>query len=119
MMWRASVALGPPRVLGSASRRSIKEYIDAMANLFHRAGARRFILGELRGGVLWNIARRLDLAPGKEDLEAVARALGRRDPPGAEALLKAVANADLVLDHEAAPADRRILETAKELTKCL
>ena len=52
-IWREAVFLGPPLAPETQSRRSIGEYVDAMARFLNRGGSSQaFLLREVRSGVL-------------------------------------------------------------------
>jgi hypothetical protein len=125
--WRAGARLGPPLPERSASRRSVGEYVEAMARLFHRTGDRLFVLREFRDGALWALRRRLHLGPKQEHAAELVRALARKDPAAAQRLLEAANEAEAVLagmspgrtrggigDHEAAAT-----RAARKLGQCL
>jgi hypothetical protein len=118
-IWRASVRLGPPVPARACERRSIGEYVDAMAHLFHRSGHRRFVLDELRRGVLWSLRRKLHLSPRLEDAESVARAMERRHPDAAARLRSSVQKARELIRARREPAMGPVVEAAREMTRCL
>jgi hypothetical protein len=61
-LWRQARFLGPPRVVLPPSRRTVREYVEAMARFFRRgAESRRFMLAEVRRGVLWNLRHRIGI----------------------------------------------------------
>ena len=67
--WRQAVFLGPPLVDPEPSRRDIGEYIDAMGDFFRRGpGHRRFLVREVRDGVLQQLCQELKLPPDKLDV---------------------------------------------------
>ena len=58
-LWRQARFLGPPLGTVPVSRRSVREYVEAMARFFKRgARGRRFMLAEVRRGVLWSLRRK-------------------------------------------------------------
>ena len=64
-LWRQWRFLGPPRVVLPPSRRTVREYVEAMARFFRRgAQSRRFMLVEVRRGVLWTLRHRIGVRPG-------------------------------------------------------
>jgi hypothetical protein len=118
-VWREWVRLGPPAPAGPFRRRSIGEYVDAMARLFHRSGHWRFILGEVKGGVLWALRKRLHLGPGRESVEGMAQALGRRDAEAAERLRSAAGRVDALLSRKREPNLNATVQAAREIARCL
>lgn len=83
--WRAAKFLGPPLSPRPASRRTLSEYIEAMARLLNRSQRPTpFLLSEIRHGLLWRIRHDLGLPPGQEDAEKIVRILQRRDADLAE-----------------------------------
>jgi hypothetical protein len=66
-LWRQSRYLGPPLSAAPVSRRSVREYVEAMARFFQRgAESRRFMLDEVRQGVLWSLRRKTGAQRGRE-----------------------------------------------------
>jgi hypothetical protein len=79
--WRGARFLGPPLAPRRASRRTLSEYIEAMARLLDRAHhPAPFLLSQIRQGLLWRIRHDLGLPSGQDDTEKVVRLLERRDP---------------------------------------
>ncbi|HEX4143534.1 MAG TPA: DUF4350 domain-containing protein [Pirellulales bacterium] len=63
-LWRQARFLGPPRVVLPPSRRTVREYVEAMARFFRRGSeSRRFMLAEVRRGVLWTLRHRIGIRP--------------------------------------------------------
>jgi hypothetical protein len=93
--WRGATFLGPPLATGDPTRRTIAEYVDAMARFFSRGdGSRRFLVEEIREGVLRELCRRLQLPLETTDPERIAAKLAQRDPHRAEQLAKALHDID-------------------------
>src|SRR5262249_13194320 len=106
-VWRQAIFLGPPVAPATAPRRTLAEYIDAMANFPHLgAGSLHFMLSEFRHGVLSSLRRRLGLHRGQESAEDIATALGRHDPEAARQFRDAVAAVDLILSQKSRAARR-------------
>jgi len=119
-VWRSAIFLGPPLAPPTALRRTLAEYVDAMARFLNRgAASRRFLLAEMRDGVMWKVRRTLGLPLGDDSAEMVAAALARRDVAAARRLQIAVDDADSVLASNARLNDRRTLEVLKGLNDCL
>lgn len=89
--WRAARTLGPPIPRRVPSRRTLAEYIEAMARLLNRS--RRpvpYLLNELRQGLLWRVRRELNQPPGLQDTGKLLQLLSRRDPLLADRLKDAL-----------------------------
>src|SRR5262249_49522162 len=96
--WRAARFLGPPLPLHERSRRSLGAYLDAMARLLSRSrNSSGFVMKEIRQGLLWRMRHEFGLPPGSDDVDTVARAVGRRDPELAVKLRDATTSIDDVL----------------------
>ena len=90
--WRQAVYLGPPEALPSKSRRSLTEYLDAMSRfLMNGRDAMRFIVREMRSGLVWSARKECGLAPEKDDIGEAVAVLARRDPARAKRLSESVA----------------------------
>lgn len=91
VVWRDAIFLGPPLADPFTSRRSIGEYVVAMARFLNRGrAARTFVLEEVRTGVLNAVRRELNLPAGREAVEELAAILTRRDPQRAKNLVDSV-----------------------------
>jgi hypothetical protein len=118
--WRGAVFLGPPLADAARSRRDIQEYINAMGAFFSRGpGHRRFLVREVRDGVLHEICEQLHLPPHTTDVDVVAHALARRNPQRAEALRTTVAEVDRQLASSAEYPKANFLSTLHRLAGCL
>jgi len=117
--WRAGSRLGPAVAERPALRRDIGEYIDAMGMLFKRSGHRRFVLREVRDGVLWSLRKSLHLDPGHEDVKTIAKALERRDRERADRLRAAEQRVTSLIKSPREPRADRAIGAAKEITACL
>lgn len=118
--WRSAVFLGPPLADGEKSRRDIQEYIHAMGAFFVRGpGHRRFLVQEIRNGVLHELCEQLHLPPHTTDVDVIASALRRRDPQRAEKLQKAVADVDARLAHLGEYPRASFFSSMQQLTGCL
>jgi hypothetical protein len=118
-VWRNWVHLGPPLVERLTRRRTVAEYVEAVANMFHRSNCRSFVLGEVRDGIVWALRKRLHLGPKQENVDDVARALARRNPRQAERLREAVGGVDQLLREEYMPKEKTVIEAARKVTQCL
>jgi len=90
--WHAGTRFGPPLADPPPSRRSIIEYVDAMARLFRRSGQHRFVLHACVEGLLEDIRAELYLPHGAPH-DRVLHALERRDPARAARLGTALEDA--------------------------
>ncbi len=119
-IWREAVFLGPPLDEPAPVRRTIGEYVAAMARFLSRGkSSPAFLLGELRSGVLRSVREELRLPPGREDVAQLAAAVARRDPPRARRLLAAVAAVDEALSQPRRLRKSAALELFKRITTCL
>lgn len=118
-VWRQWVALGPPLAPSDPVRRTLSEYLDAMATLFTRSRKKLFVLKELRSGVLWSIRQELHLPPGSEDVETLVKALSRQQPDRARQLDHSVRQIDAVLNERKTPDHHTFTELAREISRCL
>lgn len=117
--WREGVPFGAPLKAQDARRRSITEYVEAMAALFRRSNCRQFVLREVLDGVIWQQRRKLHLSTGHEDVEAIVAALERRDPEAAKRFKYAVARAEACLDKPRWIRKKQMEEIGQELSRCL
>jgi hypothetical protein len=100
LAWRAAVFLGPSLGDTQTKRRDIGEYVLAMGDFFSRGrDSRRFIVHELRDGVLRQVCRELRLPMDTLDVDTITSALARRDRSRAERLAATIreVDADLAL----------------------
>lgn len=118
--WRGAVFLGPPLAETIPSRRSIGEYVIAMAAFLNRGQvSRAFLLQEVRTGVLQAIRRELGLPPGRENVEELAAVLQRRNPRRADQLLDAVRNIDQALSQNVALREADAIRLLQGISSCL
>jgi hypothetical protein len=119
-IWRASQFLGPPLEQAPVSRRSIGEYIDAMARFLQRGrSSAPTMLRSVRNGVLHSIAAELGLPAGHEHVEEVAAALARRDPGRSRRLVEAIAQVDRVLESGAKLREAEVVQLFRGMSNCL
>lgn len=120
LVWRSAVFLGSPLPEKAVSRRSIVEYLEAMAR-FMREGRNdaHWTLTQLRDGVLWKLRREHGLPPELADERRLLKAMERRAPGRAEELeltldaIRDLTSSNLV-DHE-----RKTLPVLRRLLACL
>ena len=118
-VWREAINLGPPLPQKAVTRRSVGEYVDAMARLFSRGNAQLAAIRQVRDGVLWSVARRLGIRTKSEDLAHISAVLERRDARAAERLRAACAGADALLTGSRVPSEVNIVKTMEQLRQCL
>ena len=78
MAWRSATFLGPPLTDTERPRRDIQEYVHAMGAFFCRGpGHRRFLVSEMREGVLHELCGQLGLPPHTTDIDTIAAVMER------------------------------------------
>lgn len=116
--WRNAVYLGPPLPERTATRRTVAEYVEAMARLFERAKSRHFMIEEFKSGMLWRMRRQLHLGPSHENVEAVTHALARTDAARAARFEQGMIKLDVIAKHPREFDPRPAIETAREVSEC-
>ncbi len=120
MIWREAVFLGPPLAPEAQSRRSLGEYVDAMARFLNRGrSSQAFLLREVRSGVLRAVRDELHLPPAHDHVEELAAVLARRDPRRARRLIEAVGAVDAALARNVVLRESVALELFKRMSHCL
>jgi hypothetical protein len=120
VMWRSAVFLGPPLSEARPSRRDIGEYVSAMAQFFSRGrGSRRFLVSEIRDGVLRQVCRELKLPMDTIDVGRITNALSRRDRKRAQRLEDAVREVDAALAQPGEYPSDSFLPVVQRLASCL
>jgi hypothetical protein len=119
-IWREAVFLGPPLAPQAQSRRSIGEYVDAMARFLNRgASSQAFLLREVRSGLLRAVRDELHLPPSRDHVDELAVILARRDPRRARELIEAVAAVDAALSRNVALSQSVAVDLFKRMSHCL
>jgi Domain of unknown function (DUF4350) len=119
-IWREAVFLGPPLAQEAHSRRSIGEYVDAMARFLNRGGSSQaFLLREVRSGVLRAVRDELHLPPSHDHVDELAAVLARRDPRRARELIEAVGAIDAALSRNVVLRETAAVELFKRVSHCL
>jgi hypothetical protein len=119
-MWREAVFLGPPLAPPGQSRRSIGEYVDAMARFLNRGGSSRaFLLREVRSGVLKAIRDELHLPPSRDHVEELAAVLARRDPRRARELIETMEAVDQALSRKGVLKESVAVGLFERMSRCL
>ena len=117
--WRHAIFLGPSRQEKPASRRTLVEYLEAMSRfLLKGRESSRYILREVRDGVLWHFCKTLGLPPQQQNIDVVLGLLTRRQPQKAVQLEAALQYAGRVLENPRAPKQEILLATRK-VSDCL
>jgi hypothetical protein len=120
LAWRSAVFLGPPLGDVERSRRNIEEYVNAMGAFFSRGlGHRRFLIGEIRDGVLHELCEQLNLPSHTTDAGTISTALARRSPARADMLRKALAEIDSGLALPGEYPKSSFLSSMQRLAGCL
>jgi hypothetical protein len=120
LAWRLAVFLGPPLADSKAKRRDIGEYVSAMAAFFSGGrDSRRFIVQEVRDGVLRQICREVRLPMDTLDVETIMAALSRHDRNRAERLAAAIREADTGLSARGDYPQSGFLPIMQRLASCL
>ena len=118
--WRKALFLGPPLTTLPPSRRTVLEYIDAMARFFARArDSQTFVVAEMRAGVLQTLGERLGLGPAQATPESIGKALVKRSPKSAEQLLGAMRELDVVEGRGARASRADTLRALQAAARCL
>ncbi len=119
-IWREAVFLGPPLAPEAQSRRSIGEYVDAMARFLNRGrSSQAFLLREVRSGVLRSVRDQLHLPPSRDDVNELAAVLARRDPRRARELVEAMGAVDAALSRNVVLRESVAVELFKRMSHCL
>jgi hypothetical protein len=119
-IWREAVFLGPPLAPEARSRRSIGEYVDAMARFLNRGGSSQaFLLREVRSGVLRAVREELHLPPSRDQVDELAAVLTRRDPRRARELIEAVGAVDAALSRNVVLRESVAVDLFKRMSHCL
>jgi hypothetical protein len=119
-MWREAVFLGPPLAPPGQSRRSIGEYVDAMARFLNRGGSSRaFLLREVRSGVFKAIRDELHLPPSRDHVEELAAVLARRDPRRARELIETMGAVDQALARKVVLKESVAVDLFERMSRCL
>jgi hypothetical protein len=120
LSWRLAVFLGPPLGDTKTRRRDIGEYVRAMAEFFSRGrGSRRFIVREVRDGVLRQVCREMRLPMDTLDVDVITSALSRRDRNRAERLAATIREVDAGLDSSRDFPSSNFLPVMQRLASCL
>lgn len=117
--WRHGQRLGPAIAVRPTRRRSLSEYVNAMARLFVKSRDRNhFLIHENREGLNWMLRRELGIRPSKHVEEDIYAMLTRRDTKRAETYKACLATFENIL-REQRPSDREVLDAMRKVEHCL
>jgi hypothetical protein len=120
IIWRKAMVLGPPLEIAAASRRTILEYVEAMARFFQGArNSRLFVLAEVRTGALRTLGERLGLSPSDATADNVATALARRSPADARRFEAAMTQLNAACDRGPMCSEQDALRALQGISACL
>ncbi len=120
VLWRLAILLGPPLDAPTRTRRTIIEYIEAMARFLNRArDSRRFLLSEVRGGVLHTVGHRLGLAPSKHHPDEIAAKMAQRSPREADQFREVLRQLDAALVPGSIPSESEAVRLLQRISRCL
>ena len=119
-IWRRAIVLGPPLESSPPTRRTIVEYIQAMAPVLNKAQGRRlYLLSEVRTGVLRTVGDRLGLAPASHEVESIARLLAKRSESQANEFRDAMTQLDLALENGPRTKEAEAVRVLQRISRCL
>ena len=119
-LWRLAILLGPPLDAPTKTRRTIIEYIEAMARFLHRArDSRRFLLSEVRAGVLHTVGHRLGMSPSKHHPAAIAAKMAKRSPREADQFREDMRQLDAALESKDVLSESAAIRLMQRISRCL
>ena len=119
-LWRRAILLGPPLDVPTKSRRTLIEYIEAMARFLNRArGSRRFLLSEVRDGVLHTVGHRLGLSPSKHHPDGIANKMSKRSPREADQFREDMRQLDAALESRDVLSESAAIRLLQRISRCL
>ncbi len=117
---RSAVFLGPPLADAPVRRRSILEYVHAMARFLSEARNHgSWIAQQFRDGILWSLRREVGLPPEQHDVDQLLAALERRNPQRAQDTRLAVQAIDNQLAERPYAGLRHWIPLLKRMNECL
>lgn len=118
--WRHAVSLGPPLAVGAMSRRSVREYIGAMARFMLKSRFHdRWLLERVRDGVLWHLRQEHGLPPEQHRVSELLAIMERRDPDRAGKLRSSLDEVDSVISNRVRPGHTTVIRILQRMTSCL
>jgi len=119
-LWRRAVLLGPPLNAIPPSRRTILEYIDAMAHFLNRSrGSRRYLLSEVRLGSLRRLGERLGLPAASHDVTRISASLEKVSRHDAERFRRAMEQLDAALAAGKSSSESQAVRALQRISRCL
>lgn len=119
-IWRRAIVLGPPLELRSPTRRSVVEYINAMAPFLNKArGSRTFLLNEVRSGLLRTVGDRLGLAPANHDVDSIARVMAKRSEVQADDFRETMKLLDQSVEKGHRAKEAEAVRILQRISRCL
>lgn len=119
-VWRQSFNLGPPLEPVSRNRRTIIEYVDAMARFLTRSKrVNSYLLVESREGVLRLLGTQLNLPPGKHEINSIHDALARRSPAEAKRFQESLQQVDKAIQQRDRVTATSTIQAIQGLFRCL
>ena len=119
-LWRRAIVLGPPLEPSTANRRTIIEYIEAMARFLNRGrGCRPFVLREVRAGVLRTISSRFGTSQAVHDPEVIASTMAKRSPKEADQFRQAMKLLDAALVKGNSLSESEAVRVLQRISRCL
>ncbi|MCA9071877.1 MAG: hypothetical protein KDA84_23275, partial [Planctomycetaceae bacterium] len=120
MSWRKAILLGPPLAEKPHSRRDIGEYITAMGRFFCRGrSSRRFLIEQLRTGIIRELNLVYALPPETHDVELVLGLMNRKNPHRVKQVRKTLYDAQQLLESKKRLTEKQTLDMMRRLTACL
>ncbi len=118
--WREAVLIGPTLSDAKTQRRDIREYLEAMGQLYARGSrARAFLIRELRAGVLRSLCLEFSLPPETQDVQQIADVIARRDAPWGERVRETIQEVDTALQSRHHWTETQTINAMRRLTACL
>jgi Domain of unknown function (DUF4350) len=119
-LWRRAIVLGPPLEPSTANRRTIIEYIEAMARFLNRGrGCRPFVLREVRAGVLRTIGGRFGISQAAHDPEVIASTMAKRSPQEADQFRQGMNLIDAALRKGDSLSESEAVRVLQRISRCL
>jgi hypothetical protein len=115
--WRHGVRFGPPAPGKPPSRRSILEYVDAMARLFQRGRKYHFVLHTCREGLIADLTGELFFAPGAPEPAVLSR-LAQLDAERASRVRKVLKAVDQRLASRGKISRMALVKLQEKLDSC-
>ncbi len=119
-LWRRAIVLGPPLEPSATNRRTIIEYIEAMARFLNRGrGCRPFVLREVQAGALRAISGRLGISQAIHDPEVIASTMAKRSPKDADQFRQAMELTAAALAKGNSLSEAETIRVLQRISSCL